>query len=132
MDLLDALVTGIAGPTIRAELGAQAGVAVMAVPGTGFAATIHGAEQVTPERLAPALALFGIRVGLAMAPFSDTFPAAAGRPAGGVNAVRRRPAYPIIVVVIALTRTQAPVATATAGRRQRRGSGAAAVTPPAP
>ncbi|MEV4617265.1 MFS transporter [Asanoa sp. NPDC049573] len=72
----------------------QAGVTVMAVSALGFVATIHVAGAVTPWRLAPVLGLFGIGMGLAMAPFFDIIlagvePRESGSASGALNAAQQ-------------------------------------------
>ncbi|MEV0715158.1 MFS transporter [Asanoa sp. NPDC050611] len=72
----------------------QAGVAVMALAALGLLATIHGTSTVTPWRLAPVLAAFGIGMGLAMAPFFDIIlagvePRESGSASGALNAAQQ-------------------------------------------
>jgi hypothetical protein len=60
----------------------------------GFLVTVHGADHVTSWRLAPALGLFGIGMGLAMAPFFDIIlagvePRESGSASGALNAAQQ-------------------------------------------
>jgi MFS family permease len=140
MDLLDALATTIAGPTIRAEIGGsesliqwlaagytlamavglitggviagfgiamagglaqrhgravmRGGLAVMAAASAGFAVIVHGTGAPGIWSLVPALAGYGIGMGLVMAPFFDIIlagvaPEESGSASGTLNAVQQ-------------------------------------------
>ncbi|SNT62535.1 drug resistance transporter, EmrB/QacA subfamily [Asanoa hainanensis] len=72
----------------------QAGVTVMALAVLAFLATVHLSAEVSSWRLAPALALFGIGMGLAMAPFFDIIlagvsPGESGSASGALNAAQQ-------------------------------------------
>ncbi len=74
--------------------GPQGGVVVMALAALGFLATVPARTGVSPWQLAPALAVFGIGMGLAMAPFFDIMlagvsPKESGSASGALNAAQQ-------------------------------------------